>query len=90
MGRKEVKDRLKMRKYVIYLFLAIPFISSAQHTISGIVLDKDDLTPLSGVHLYLKHAQKGTITNNQGEYQFTVDTTNSTDTLCFSYLGYYY
>jgi|TARA_B110000879_G_scaffold208255_1_gene293492 hypothetical protein len=77
-----------MSKYILFLFLSIPFISSAQQTINGIVLDKDDLTPLAGVHLYLKHAQKGTISNNQGEYQFTIDTTNISDTLCFSYLGY--
>jgi len=77
-----------MKKYILFLFLSIPFLSGAQHTISGIVLDKDALIPLDGVHLYLKHAQKGTISNNQGEYQFTIDTTNITDTLCFSYLGY--
>ncbi|MEA5046865.1 MAG: SusC/RagA family TonB-linked outer membrane protein [Petrimonas sp.] len=53
-------------------------------SISGVVTDKNDQT-LPGVNIRIKHTQKGTVTDTNGQYSLDV---SSGDELVFSYIGH--
>ena len=52
-------------------------------TVNGKITDADG--PLSGVNVLVKHAARGTISNDNGDYSLLL---RATDTLVFTYLGY--
>ncbi|AUP78283.1 SusC/RagA family TonB-linked outer membrane protein [Flavivirga eckloniae] len=56
-----------------------------QFSVSGIVTDESGV-PISGVTVLIKVANKGTITDFDGQY--TISVTDSANVLVFSYLGY--
>ncbi|WP_436412192.1 TonB-dependent receptor, partial [Petrimonas sp.] len=63
-----------------------PFQTGGQDvlSISGVVTDKNDQT-LPGVNIRIKHTQKGTVTDTNGQYSLDV---SSGDELVFSYMGH--
>ncbi|ETN94837.1 SusC/RagA family TonB-linked outer membrane protein [Zhouia amylolytica] len=67
----------------ILLFSVMTF---AQHTVSGLVLEKDTNTPLVGVAVQVKGTNNGTATAFDG--QFKLEGIQKNDVLVFSYLGY--
>jgi TonB-linked SusC/RagA family outer membrane protein len=74
------------------LFLLIIGIIISNHlkaqdrTVSGIVRDMADETPLIGVNILVKGTAKGTITDINGAY--TLEVASQEDILVFSYMGY--
>ena len=67
------------------LFLVGLQVSYAQmHTVSGIVTDKSDGSPLPGVSVVIKGTTIGTATDLQGRYAIEA---SPTDMLVFSFVG---
>ena len=69
---------------------AAPFvigeITLDKHTVTGTVLDQDDL-PLGGVNVVLKGTAEGTQTDFDGRFEFPIPL-DVNDILVFSYIGY--
>jgi hypothetical protein len=59
--------------------------ANAQRITHGIVVDSLTLTPLQGVHVRIKNSDKGTSTNEKGEFFIMA---KPTDTLLLSRIGY--
>ncbi|MHA4739791.1 SusC/RagA family TonB-linked outer membrane protein [Dyadobacter sp. MSC1_007] len=80
--------RARMLKTVQFLALFSTMLlaqARAQTTgVSGKVTDGNESLP--GVNVLIKGSQKGTITNQKGEY--SLDGINAADVLVFSYIGY--
>ncbi len=67
-------------------FLAINVYGQGDTQISGTVTSFEDDEPLPGVSIYVKGTTIGTITDLDGEYNFTVPA--NTSTLVFSFIGF--
>lgn len=78
----------KLFSLTIGLLLCFAFSNSAwaQHTISGKILDQSNNKPLAGAHVYWSEGDITTITNRNGEFNFTADANKLT--LRISYIGY--
>ncbi|MFN4284471.1 MAG: SusC/RagA family TonB-linked outer membrane protein [Lacibacter sp.] len=79
-----------MRKFKPWLGMLmgvlLPFLLHAQEkTVTGIVTDASDKTPLQNVSVRVKETRAGTTTNSSGYYSIRV---NEGQTLVFSYVGY--
>lgn len=74
---------------ILYLTLS-PIILSAQDyiTVTGKVFDSETKMPLSYAHVGVKGIPIGTVTNNDGEFDFPIPTRYSGDTLFISMMGY--
>jgi len=59
---------------------------NAQNSISGIIRDQDSI-PLPGATIYIPDLNKGTATNNDGEYRIT-NLPNGKISIQYSYIGY--
>lgn len=66
--------------------VAINSPSMAEITVKGIVSAFEDKVPLSGVSVFIKGGNKGTITNSNGEFNISVP--NNKSILVFSFIGY--
>lgn len=76
----------RMRKILLLFFFASCISAYAQEIdVKGIVKSKTDSEPLIGVSVTVKHKTIGTITDTEGNYHLT---TNTNDTLVFSYVGF--
>lgn len=76
-----------MKSKIILLFLL--FVSALfpqQREISGIVIDSESLLPLQNSNVFLSSSKLGTTTDQQGKFSLT--SSNDSDTLIISYLGY--
>ena len=58
---------------------------SAQQTLKGSIVSKNDGLPLSGVSIIVKGTNKGIVSDNDGNFSFNV---SPDDTLVISYLGF--
>jgi TonB-linked SusC/RagA family outer membrane protein len=56
-------------------------------TVKGKVTDKVTGFPLMGVSIRLKNSNEGTVTDTRGDYE--IDVPGKSDTLVFSYVGYF-
>lgn len=75
-----------MRYITIILLLFTPFLSFAQHTLTGTVQDKKS-QPVFAANVYLKSTpEKGATTDFNGNFNLVIDNTN--DILIISYLGF--
>ncbi|WP_168731253.1 carboxypeptidase-like regulatory domain-containing protein [Robertkochia marina] len=75
-----------MTKYnLILAFLLIPILSWSQHQISGVVISKNENTPIPGVIILEKGTKNGTQTDLEGHFKFEVS--DPYVTLVFSYVG---
>ena len=57
-------------------------------TIRGTVTDEESHEPLSGVHVFINELNKGTVTNENGEFTL-VNIPVGRHSVKFSYLGYH-
>ncbi|NAS31353.1 SusC/RagA family TonB-linked outer membrane protein [Flavobacteriaceae bacterium R38] len=73
-----------LQKVAIYLLLLTPLGIYAQ-TISGVVTEKNNGSPLPGVNVVVKGTTNGATTDFDGKYQISA---NNGDVLIFSYLGF--
>jgi outer membrane receptor for ferrienterochelin and colicin len=73
-----------MKYYLLFLLILFPFIGNAQNiTISGIITDENG-EPLVGATVLDMNSQKGVITNNNGFYSLSIQTTETTVQYSFS------
>ncbi|MFA6831519.1 MAG: SusC/RagA family TonB-linked outer membrane protein, partial [Bacteroidaceae bacterium] len=76
-----------MKKYIILsLLMLCSSLTWAQKSVSGIVIDNVDKTPLLGATLMIKGTTRGTVTDFDGH--FTLSKVGKNATLVISYLGY--
>lgn len=75
-------------RYLLMLAFAGIMVTSAfsQIKITGTVTDADDHSPLPGVNIHVKGTSTGTITDNNGKFNFEVSEKNAV--LVFSFVGY--
>jgi hypothetical protein len=73
------------KKLCFILFVASIGSASAQRTTRGIVVDSLTLKTLQGVHVRIKHSDRGTVTNSLGVFTLA---TSPIDTLVLSLVGY--
>jgi len=73
-------------QFLFFLLLG-PSLLNAQQTISGIIQDKGDATPLIGATILIKNTSLGTVSNMDGN--FSIDLPADAKTLVCSYTGYY-
>jgi CarboxypepD_reg-like domain len=72
------------RLFILLPFLLTTFLSFAQQlNVSGVVLNFNDLSPLTDVHVFTRRT--GTYTNSEGKFTLLVQ---PNDTLFFSRIGY--
>jgi len=78
-----------MRLLLVMIFISIASILSAQHTITGKVVDAETGEGLIGAHIYLlKDWRTGTIAGLGGEFNLQIDNANTNDSLIISYVGF--
>lgn len=82
---------MMIRKLLIFLLLAIPFIAFGQNNpnvyqISGMVIDKTTSEPVPYVKVQVNHTRNGAISNSEGFYSIPV---GLGDTLYFTHIGYH-
>jgi len=75
-----------MKLYITILLLGLSIFSNAQNKISGIITDNTN-TPLFGVEVYIEELQKGTSSNENGEFQLINLPTNPIK-IKIAYIGY--
>ncbi|MGK7392709.1 MAG: SusC/RagA family TonB-linked outer membrane protein [Candidatus Cyclobacteriaceae bacterium M2_1C_046] len=79
-----------MKKIVLMLFLGMTFVSygvwAQERTVSGIVTDAENGSPLPGVNVLLRGTTVGTTTDIDGNYKLLVPSEGGT--LSFSFIGY--
>ena len=57
------------KNYLLFIIIAIlPIFINAQNTISGIVTNSEDNTPLAGAHVVLLNTEYSSITDDNGQY----------------------
>src|SRR6056297_1394879 len=69
---------------VLLLILAVFQLAAQQRTISGTVQDEEGLA-LPGVSVLIKGTQKGTVTDDQGQFSIQAE---QGQTLLFSFIGF--
>lgn len=61
-----------MKSFYVMLFVVLAsFQGSAQHTISGTITNKETNEPIPGAHIYIPDLQKGTTTDEEGQFELT-------------------
>jgi len=75
-----------LRFGLLFLLLLASIIVNGQELIKGIVLDSATFKPLPYVNVRVKNQNRGTTTDLQGNFGIIA---NQTDTLVFSFIGYY-
>ncbi|HSH52888.1 MAG TPA: carboxypeptidase-like regulatory domain-containing protein, partial [Bacteroidales bacterium] len=79
---------LKRFIYTTLLIFILPCFSIAQNILKGVVSDSETSKPLVGANIVIKELNRGTSTNQQGQFQF--EKLNKGDyTLRVSYVGYH-
>lgn len=77
-----------MKKLLFLLLLAMLCISAnAQNSLTGIITDSDNNTPLEQVSIYFPQLEKGTVTDVTGNYEIK-NLPTGTYKIVVSYLGY--
>ncbi|MDX9697379.1 MAG: TonB-dependent receptor [Bacteroidales bacterium] len=80
---------MRFNKYILFLIIALfPLSLLAQNEIKGKVVDSQNNEPLSGANIVVQEIQKGTSTNEQGEFVIK-EITPGTYTLLVSFVGYH-
>ena len=81
-----------MTKLIVFIFIFIPFIAVSQTTIKGIVYDKENNKPISGVIISVLDEKKENIaydiSSEKGEYHLSFNNTESKILLVGRMLGY--
>jgi hypothetical protein len=74
-------------KAILPVLVLISSVVVAQNFVTGTVTDQSTNQAIEGAHVFLKKAQKGTVTNSEGNFAFTTNST-AQDTLEISFIGY--
>jgi len=75
----------KINFLVVLLFFGVCFVSAQQNlSVSGVVTDSSDGSPLTGVSIVLKGTTNGTISDVNGKYSLSVP---QGSTIIFSFIG---
>ena len=75
-------------KHLFSLLFAMSFlINYAQNSVSGIILDSDDNSPLEQVAVYFPQLEKGAVTNSNGRFQIN-DIPLGSYKIVVSFIGY--
>jgi hypothetical protein len=75
-----------MKKLIVFLLLMFCFTSSFSQKITGVLLDEDSKEAISYAHIYASQSEKGTLSNEKGEFELSGLFEN--DTLIISHIGY--
>ncbi len=81
---------LKIRNLFILLLTVLPFIgfSQSKGAISGVVFDKENNEPLPFASVTLKNHPIGTLSNEDGEFDFYIPESKRNDTIQISFIGF--
>jgi hypothetical protein len=74
-------------KAILLVLVLISSVVVAQNVVTGTVNDQSTNQAIEGAHVFLKKAKKGTVTNSEGNFAFTINST-ALDTLEVSFIGY--
>ena len=82
-----------MKKILLLLlgYLLLPLVTFsiiAQVSVTGMVKNAEDDSPLPGVNILIKGTSLGTVTDIDGNYNLNVPDENSGGNLTFSYVGF--
>lgn len=78
-----------MRKLLSALFVLVSLVSGAQNVaIIGYVYGNDTKQPLSLCAVQVKNSQLGALTEDNGFFDLPIPTSNLTDSLKISFIGY--
>ncbi|MDR2809748.1 MAG: TonB-dependent receptor [Tannerellaceae bacterium] len=72
--------------FILIFMMCIPVLSAQNRQVTGIVASSEDEQPLIGVTVIDKQTQRGTVTNENGEFSLSLP--ERTSVLLVSYLGY--
>ncbi|HSH51013.1 MAG TPA: carboxypeptidase-like regulatory domain-containing protein [Bacteroidales bacterium] len=75
-------------RIIVFIFFSLPFSLFAQLNIQGYVLTAGDSSAVPFAHVTLKNKPIGTCTNENGYFQFKLDSVYLNDTLVISGIGY--
>ena len=76
-----------MKVKLFWLFLFITFSTLGQHTIKGTVTNTNTNNPLEFVNIYFPEIEKGTITDQKGNFKIS-NLPSGNYKILVSYLGY--
>ncbi len=84
-------EKQSRRIFALFIMFTVPILFANAKTldknISGTITDGSN-TPLVGVSIALKSTRIGTTSDNKGAYKLTVPTSQTSNTLVVSYVGY--
>lgn len=86
LGKQTIMKKLLLPIFVVLLFAGFKSIEVKVKTITGVVTDNDDKTPLQGVSVIPLDKKKGTVTDKNGRY--TISIPESQNSLRFEDIGY--
>ncbi|MDR2389669.1 MAG: TonB-dependent receptor [Tannerellaceae bacterium] len=72
--------------FILSFMMCIPVLSAQNREVTGVVTSSDDEQPLIGVTVIDKQTQRGTVTNENGEFSLSLP--ERSQQLLVSYLGY--
>ena len=78
-----------MKRLVLFFILYLPLLLSAQHKLTGVVLEENDkgkFNPLAGVNVYWLGTSLGTSTDGNGTFE--IECVHDSTQLVVSYVGY--
>ncbi len=77
-----------MKNFILlFTMILMGFYASAQHSITGVVLDQESSAPLAGAKVTLENSNQSTVTNAQGVFSFT-GLPSGEDVLVIRFFGY--
>ena len=81
---------INMKKVLVLIFMifSLPLLAQNNSVVSGIVKNRETGEPLPYASLSLKNHPIGTISNENGEFDFYVPKSKQNDTLSISFIGF--
>ena len=79
-----------LRNLFLFLLITLPFIGFSQNkgAISGVIVNKEDNEPLPFASITLKNHPIGTLSNEDGEFDFYIPKSKRNDTIQISFIGF--
>ncbi|QIJ88085.1 TonB-dependent receptor [Mesoflavibacter sp. HG96] len=80
--------RSYLKQSLLFVFILISSIATAQHELKNKVVDFINLLPIESASVYVQNTTIGTVTNADGKFVLLVPETMSKDTLVISSIGF--
>ena len=80
--------RSYLKQSLLFVFVLISSIATAQHELKNKVVDFINLLPIESASVYVQNTTIGTVTNADGKFVLLVPETMSKDTLVISSIGF--